>query len=87
MMKNPPQFCVSVLLVFAAVVVAGDSVEGGKKYALFVGVESYNPSQLAQLRFAEDDALALAESLTNLGFDVVTIYLFRRDSQFSLATS
>ncbi len=40
------------------------------KYAVLVGVESYDPSKLGQLRFAEDDAIALGESLKELEFQV-----------------
>ena len=38
------------------------------KYAVLIGVESYDPSVLTRLEFAEDDAIGLCESLTGLGF-------------------
>ena len=43
----------------------------GRKYALLVGVETYDPTQLNPLRFAEDDVVAMGAALKNHGFDVV----------------
>jgi len=62
--------CVAALLLF------GQQCQcraQGKKYALVVGVEKYNPSQLTSLQYAEDDADALGESLQRLGFDVIVM--------------
>ena len=39
------------------------------KYAVLIGVEAYNEEHLAQLDFTEDDALGLASSLNELGFN------------------
>ena len=50
-----------------------DVSAAGKKYALVVGVEKYNPSQLTSLQYAEDDAVALGQALQKLGFDVVVM--------------
>lgn len=47
--------------------------QAGKKYALVVGVERYNPSQLTSLQFAENDAVAMGQALQKLGFDVVVM--------------
>jgi hypothetical protein len=44
-----------------------------KKYAILIGVETYDPTQLSALGYAEDDVLALAESLKVHGFDVVVM--------------
>ena len=41
---------------------------GQDKYAVLIGVESYDPSVLSTLEYAEDDAIALCRSLTHLGF-------------------
>ena len=38
------------------------------KYAVLIGVESYDPSVLGPLEFAEDDAIELGETLQDLGF-------------------
>ncbi|MEO2018766.1 MAG: SUMF1/EgtB/PvdO family nonheme iron enzyme, partial [Fuerstiella sp.] len=56
-----------------AIVLVTDVSAAGKKYALVVGVEKYNPSQLTSLQFAEDDAEALGQALQKLGFDVVVM--------------
>lgn len=45
----------------------------GDKYALVVGVENYIPDQLLELDYAEDDALALAKALENIGFSVIAM--------------
>ncbi|TVQ01853.1 MAG: hypothetical protein EA381_04485, partial [Planctomycetaceae bacterium] len=42
----------------------------GKKYALLVGVQKYDASQLSPLAYAERDAEALGEVLKGLEFDV-----------------
>ncbi len=50
----------------------------GKKYALLVGVETYDPSVLRPLEFAEDDVLALSASLERLG--VATIAMTQQNT-------
>ena len=49
------------------------AADAGRKYALVVGVEQYDPSQLTRLQYAEDDALSLGGALQSLGFDVVAM--------------
>ena len=43
-------------------------VWGQDKYAVLIGVESYDPSVLGRLEYAEDDAMELGNSLKDLGF-------------------
>jgi formylglycine-generating enzyme len=47
------------------------AAQAGKKYAICVGVERYDPSQLRRLSFAEDDARALAEELRMQDYEVL----------------
>ncbi|MDX1961984.1 MAG: SUMF1/EgtB/PvdO family nonheme iron enzyme [Pirellulales bacterium] len=47
--------------------------ELGKKYAVIIGVEKYDPDELNQLSYAVDDAEALAAELTRLQFDVTVM--------------
>ncbi|MFM9961899.1 MAG: caspase domain-containing protein [Planctomycetaceae bacterium] len=49
------------------------SLAKGKKYALLVGVETYDPAQLNRLQFADDDAIALGKALEFQGFNVVVM--------------
>ena len=63
-----------LILCLAALLLFGQQCRAqGKKYALVVGVEKYNPAQLTSLQYAEDDADALGESLQRLGFDVIVM--------------
>jgi len=59
-----PTFTFSAFLsaLLASVTCAQD------KYAVLIGVESYDPSILAPLDYTEDDALSLSEAFTTLGF-------------------
>ena len=41
---------------------------GQDKYAVLIGVEAYDPSVLGPLKFTEDDAIELGQSLSELGF-------------------
>jgi formylglycine-generating enzyme required for sulfatase activity len=50
----------------------------GKKYALLVGVETYDPAFLTRLKFADDDAREMAAALESLGFEVT---LMTRDAE------
>lgn len=49
------------------------SLAEGKKYALLVGVETYDPTFLTRLSFAEDDAEELGKTFKELGFDVIVM--------------
>jgi formylglycine-generating enzyme required for sulfatase activity len=50
------------------------SAQTGRKYALLVGVETYEPkSGLNRLSYAEDDATEMAAALKNLGFQVTVM--------------
>ena len=64
-------------LIFSLLVlvsVLGSPVQAqGKKYALLVGVETYDPAVLNKLEFAEDDVLAIAKSLEKQGFDCIVM--------------
>jgi hypothetical protein len=61
--------------VFIAVVLASQLSYGetGGKYALLVGVETYDPAQFTRLAFAEDDVISLGVALEKHGFNVVTM--------------
>ncbi len=58
------------LLFTASTLVAQDT---GKKYALLIGVETYDPSVLRPLEFCEDDVIALGTSLDRLGFSSIVM--------------
>ncbi len=57
----------------AAVAFVSTAQAEGRKYALLVGVGSYDPTQLSRLRYAETDMIALGRALEPLGFDVVVM--------------
>ena len=42
--------------------------EIGRKYALIVGIRQYDPNQLRPVPYAENDAVELAATLTDVGF-------------------
>src|SRR5262249_21794914 len=45
----------------------------GKKYALLVGVKSYDHRKLSDLLYTENDAEGLADVLTKAGYDEVVV--------------
>ena len=47
--------------------------EGGHRYALLVGVETYDPAVLRRLDYAEDDVVAVGQALERLGFTVIVM--------------
>lgn len=61
--------CTLLLISLGSSSLAAD----GKKYALVVGVEKYDPSQLTSLQYAEEDAIAMGQALQKLGFDVIVM--------------
>ena len=63
---------VSGLLLCLSVGVESALAEG-KKYALVVGVETYDPEFFHRLAFAEDDAEEIGDALTKLGFEVTVM--------------
>jgi formylglycine-generating enzyme required for sulfatase activity len=61
---------VGLLVIVAAVCIPAC---GGEKYALVVGVETYIPTELPSLEYAEDDADGIGRALESLGFSVITM--------------
>lgn len=51
------------------------------KYAVLIGVESYNEEFFSPLDYSEDDALALSQSMTQLGFETQVITSQSRSSR------
>ena len=45
----------------------------GRKYAIVIGVERYDPNFFNTLRYAEDDALELGRTLEDLGYVVIVM--------------
>src|ERR1043166_9454958 len=65
---------VAAIVLSAAAGVGAQTAESGKRYALLVGVQTYNPSSgFNNLRYAEDDALELADTLEQIGYSVLTM--------------
>ena len=52
---------------------AADPSPPGEKYALLVGVREYDPTELRDLPYAEDDVTALAEVLKKAGYKRVVL--------------
>ncbi len=65
--------CIWGLCWLAVLPSAGLAQSSGKKYALLVGVETYDPAFFNRLRFAEEDVQALGQALQDLGFDVIVM--------------
>lgn len=63
-------FWVLVLLLGPAATFAQTE---GKKYALLVGVEAYDPNFFNRLNFAEEDVIALGREFKKLGYEVVVM--------------
>ena len=60
-------------VVFIAVLLmAVETSDAGNKYALFVGVDTYD-SGLRRLVYAEKDAKVMSEAFARLGFRVITM--------------
>ncbi len=53
-----------------------------KKYAVVIGVQSYNPEHFTSLRCAKDDAIALGKVLADLGFAVLAVHEDQRNPTF-----
>lgn len=58
-----------ILFVSTIALVAASTSLAQDKYAVLIGVESYDPSVLGRLEFAEEDAIALGQSFKELGFN------------------
>lgn len=71
MPRPSPHSLVALLAVCGSA--AAPAARGDGRYALVVGVEKYDPAELAPLDFAEDDVQALGRALEKLGFSVVTM--------------
>ncbi len=61
-------YCVLAYCVLACAAIEGVSAQ--QKYAVVVGVETYDTSIFKNLRYAKEDAEAIGLALTRLGFDV-----------------
>jgi formylglycine-generating enzyme len=74
-MSSHKSFLLQVLLqvLLALEVLNGTVHAAGKKYALVIGVQNYDPTQLTSLQHSEADAVAIGESLEKLGFDVIVM--------------
>src|SRR3954447_21960199 len=67
-----PVRCFSLLTVLA--LACGPAcAEEGKKYALLVGVKSYDHYKLAPLKYTENDVTELAQLLRPAGFEVALL--------------
>src|SRR4051794_3427135 len=61
------------VVVLGAIVPGWSQETKGKKYALLVGVKSYDHSKLTDLKYTENDAEELASVLTEAKYDVVVL--------------
>ena len=75
-----------LLCLFALNAVMLQAVIAQQHYAFVVGVEDYNPDQLRQLKYPEDDASALAERLKSLGFHVMLMTGEESNPQYKPST-
>lgn len=50
-----------------------DVQAAGRKYALLIGVQNYDPTQLTSLNYSEADVIAVGAALEKLGFDVIVM--------------
>jgi formylglycine-generating enzyme required for sulfatase activity len=60
-------------LVLAVLPLAGQDDKPKKNYAVLVGVNRYEHARLAQLKYAENDAAALADVLKRAGYEVTLL--------------
>lgn len=74
-MSHPKSCLLRLILqmLLALEVLKGSVHAAGKKYALVIGVQNYDPTQLTSLLYSEADAVAIGESLEKLGFDVIVM--------------
>src|SRR5262249_28843964 len=62
-----------VCAALALLALVGPLCAQGKKYALLVGVTEYDSSTFTPLKYAENDAVKLAEVLKEAGYDDVVL--------------
>ncbi|MFO0810466.1 MAG: caspase family protein [Gemmataceae bacterium] len=67
-----PRTALAVACFLAAALAAADPPAGGK-YALLVGVDKYDPAELRSLQYPGRDVTVLAETLTKVGYQNVTL--------------